>query len=238
MYHGKIGIILQARMGSTRLPGKVLKPLAGKPMLQWIIERLQKCANADTLILATTTLAQDQPLVALAETLGIEVFRGSEADVLDRYYQCALVHHLDHVIRATGDNPFVDPEACDRLVAFYLSQQMDYATVSTEREDGYPLGVGLEVLSFAALERSWREGHAPHHREHVNEYILENPGIFAQARMPAPTALYAPELSLTVDTPEQFAWAEAAYADYYSQCPSQLMPVTWAIRLYRRLGRT
>ena len=234
MHRGKIGIILQARMGSTRVPGKVLKPLAGKPMIHWIIERLQSCKNTDILILATSTLEQEQPLVDLAEKLGVSVFRGPESDVLDRYYQCAKAYHLDDIIRATGDNPFVDPEECDRLVDFYSSQPLDYATISTDQENGYPLGVGVEIFSFSALEKSWQEGRAPHHREHVNEYILENPAIFKQAKMPAPPAKRAPELSLTVDTPEQFASAEKVYSDYLRQHPFQLVSVVWAIPALRK----
>ena len=233
VHRRRIGIILQARMGSTRLPGKVLKPLAGKPMIQWIIERLQSCQRADIIILATSTLAQEQPLVDLAGKLGVSVFRGSEFDVLDRYYQCAKAYHLDDIIRATGDNPFVDPEECDRLVDFYISQQLDYATISTAPEDGYPLGVGVEIFSFSALEKSWQEGHAPHHREHVNEYILENPATFKQARMPAPPEKRAPELSLTVDTPEQFASAEKVYSDYLRQHPFQQVSVVWAIKMLK-----
>ena len=230
----KIGIILQARMGSTRLPGKVLKLLAGKPMIQWIIERLQTCQKADILILATSTLDQDQPLVNLSEELGISVFRGFESDVLDRYYKCALAYYLDDIIRATGDNPFIDPEECDRLVDFYFSRQLDYATISTAPENGYPIGVGVEIFSFAALKKSWQEGHAPHHREHVNEYILENPVLFKQAKMPAPPEKYAPELSLTVDIFEQFKTAEALYTDYLKQYPSQLVPVSWAINRLKK----
>lgn len=234
MQDRRIGIILQARMGSTRLPGKVLKPLAGKPMIQWIIERLQTCKKSDILILATSTSDEDQPLVDLAEKLGVSIFRGSESDVLDRYYKCALAYHLDDIIRATGDNPFVDPEECDRLVAFCFSRQLDYATVSTDFDDGYPLGVGLEIFSFSALEKSWQEGHASHHREHVNEYILENPALFKQAKLPAPSEKYAPELSLTVDTFEQFKTAEALYTDYLRQYPLQQVPVVWAIKALKK----
>ncbi len=226
----KIGIILQARMGSTRLPGKVLKPLAGKPMIQWILERLQMCQKANMLILATSILKQDQPLADLGEQFGAVVFRGSESDVLDRYYQCARTYHLDEIIRATGDNPFVEPEACDRLVDFYFAQQLDYATVSTAPEGGYPVGVGVEIFSFAALEKSWHEGYAPHHREHVNEYILENPALFIQARMAATEEKQASELSLTVDTLEQFAFAEAIYIRYLQNHPGRLVPISWIIQ--------
>ncbi len=238
MQGSKIGIILQARMGSSRLPGKVLKPLAGKPMIQWIIEHLQSCQKTDILILATSTLGQDQPLADLAGKMGINVFRGSESDVLERYYQCALEYHLDHIIRATGDNPFVDSEECDRLVDFYLNRQIDYATISTASADGYPIGVGVEIFSFKALKKSWEEGHAPHQREHVNEYILENPTLFKQARMPAPPEKCAPELSLTVDTPEQFASADTIYSDYLKQYSFQLVPVKWIITyLKEKKGR-
>ncbi len=230
MSHRELGIILQARIGSTRLPGKVLKSLAGKPMIQWVIERLRACRRPDLLILATSVSAQDDPLVELAKNLGVEVFRGSEHDVLDRYYHCALAYQLDNIIRATGDNPFVDPEECDRLVDFYMKQSLDFAINSTSGKNGYPLGVGVEIFSFAALKRSWQEGHALHHREHVDEYILENPDIFRQAKMPAPPEKCAPDLSLTVDLLEQFTTAEKLYADYLKQYPSQQVSVTWTIQ--------
>lgn len=225
-----VGIILQARTGSSRLPGKVLRLLAGKPMIQWIIERLQLCRKSDVLILATSTLAQDLPLAELCDRLGVNVFRGSETDVLDRYYQCAKKFGLAHIVRATGDNPFVDPEECDRLIQFYFADKLDYATISTEPEDGYPIGVGVEIFSFAALKRSWEEGTAPHHREHVDEYILENPGLFRQARMSAPPGKRGGELSLTVDTMEQFECVESIYRKFLVHHGAQLVSVAWAIQ--------
>lgn len=234
MRHGKLGIILQARMGSTRLPGKSLMPLAGKPMLQRIVERLQACRRSDLLVVATTSLEQDLPLAALAAELGAAAFRGSERDVLDRYLRCARHFGLEHIVRATGDNPFVDPEECDRLVDFYFTRQVDYATVSTEGADGYPVGVGVEIFGMHALERSWREGAAPQHREHVNEYILENPGMFSLARMPAPPEKCAPGLSLTVDTLSQYQEAAEAYSGYYDRHPAGPMPLPWVIGVYRQ----
>jgi len=231
----KIGIILQARMGSSRLPGKVLKPLAGKPMLQRIVERLQACRKADELILATSDRAQDQPIANLANDLGVSMFRGSESDVLDRYYQCALTYQLDDIIRATGDNPFVDPDSCDQLTDFYCGRQLDYAIISNSSTDGYPLGVGVEIFSFDALQKSWQDGHEPHHREHVDEYILEHPDIFRQAKMSASSDKFAPEISLTVDTPEDFMFAEKLYNDYFRQFPeSRILPVVWAIKQIKK----
>lgn len=235
MSRGRIGIVLQARVGSKRLPGKVLRPLAGKPMIQWIIERLKTCKNSGILILATTTSKQDDTLADLAKKLGVEVFRGSESDVLDRYYQCTLAYGLDDIVRSTGDNPFVDPEECDRLVDFYVRNQLDYAITSTDKKGGYPLGVGVEVFSFLALKKAWKEGIASHHREHVNEYFLENADLFKQGKMCAPTSKCAPELSLTVDTIDQFEVAERIYKNYLCQHPSSLVPTTWAISVLRKI---
>lgn len=202
---GTTGIIIQARMGSTRLPGKVLKPLAGKPMLARILGRFQHCRRADRVVLATSDRIQDDPVAALAGDLGMPVFRGSESDVLDRYRQCARAFGFTAIVRATGDNPFVDVEEADRLIAFHHASGLDYAA----NVGGLPIGVGVEIMTMAALERSWREGLAPHHREHVNEYILENPALFRQEAPTIPPEKLAPTLRLTVDTPEDFAFAEA-----------------------------
>jgi len=230
MQKQKIGIILQARMGSSRLPGKVLKKLLDKPMIQWIVERLQCCQKVDRLILATSISQKEQPLVNLIEKLDINIFRGSEADVLDRYYQCAMKHNLDYIIRATGDNPFVDPEECDRLIDFFFSQMLDYSTISTDSKNGYPLGVGVEIFNFAALKKSWLEGKEQHHREHVNEYILENPQLFKQAKMNPPIPKSASDISLTVDTHEQFTFAHSLYMEYRKKHTNQFVPVDWIIQ--------
>jgi spore coat polysaccharide biosynthesis protein SpsF len=203
-------------------------------MLQWIIERLKASRAAETLILATTELADDRPLVDLARSLAVDVFCGSEQDVLDRYVRCARAFGLTDVVRATGDNPFVDADECDRLTELYRQQRLDFAMASNEAPDGFPTGVGVEAMSLAALERSWREGLAPHHREHVDEYILEHPELFAQQRMAAPPAKRAPELSLTVDTPEQLATAAAIYRDYHATAPGAAVPVDWAVAWLRQ----
>lgn len=193
-------------MGSSRLPGKVLKPLDGVPMLGRIVDRLSHCRSAGRLIVATTDLPRDDAVAAAA---GTEVFRGSETDVLDRYYRCARLHGLSVVVRATADNPFVDPEEGDRVVAALLDRGVDYVTMQ-----GLPVGVALEAMTMDALERAWRDGREPHHREHVNDYILENPALFPQIRLDAPPQKHAPDVRLTVDTPEDFAHAEALVAAF------------------------
>ena len=220
-------------MGSTRLPGKVLRPLAGKPMLAWIVERLSASRKAGPVVLATSTAQTEAPLVALAESLGVTVFRGSEPDVLDRYYRCAAERGFSAVVRATGDNPFVDPEELDRLVDLFEAKALDYASAFPSFGSGLPVGAGLEIFTFAALERSWKEGRGPHHREHVNEYMQENPALFAQAVLKAPPEKTAPDLSLTVDTPEDFARARRLYADYQKAHPGKSPPVAWAVAALR-----
>lgn len=201
-----VGIIVQARAGSTRLPGKVLMPLAGKPLLERVFDRLRRCVHAERLILATGDTPENDPVADLAKRLDVDVFRGSEDDVLDRYFRCARHFGLTHIVRATGDNPFVDPEEVDRLIFMCRAAGLDY--VHAFSEGGLPVGIGAEIMTMDALERSWRHGAAPRHREHVNEYILENPGLFRWATLDAPPEKRAPSLRLTVDTPEDFALAE------------------------------
>lgn len=232
----RVGIILQARMGSSRLPGKSLKPLAGVPMVQRVIERLQAVRLADELVLATSQDERDTPLANLAHQLGVAVFRGSESDVLDRYYRCAKAHGFEIVVRATGDNPMVDPAETDRLIDFFLARGLDYACPRTDTMSGYPIGVGTEAFRFDALERSWHEGTEPHHREHVNEYVLENPNRFKQEKLAPSPEVDAPWLSLTVDTVEQFAAAEALYEAFLAEHPGALISVPWIIDHLRPTG--
>nr|WP_281427630.1 spore coat protein [Azospirillum formosense] len=202
---------MQARMGSTRLPGKVLRPLDGIPMLDRIVAKLDREADFQ-LVVATGDLPGDDPVAAHAEALRVPVFRGSSLDVLDRYYRCALRFGFTQVIRATADNPFVDVEEGERLLRRHLADRADYSLTID-----LPLGVGLEVFTFPALARSWLEGHAPHHREHVNEYILENPEVFRITRVLAPEPKKARGLRLTVDTAVDLARAEAMLVEWRHQ---------------------
>lgn len=231
-----VGIVLQARMGSTRLPGKVLKTLAGKPMLERILNRLRACRQANMVILATGDGSDNDAVARLGETLGVAVFRGSESDVLDRYYACAAAFGLDWIVRATGDNPFVDAEEGDRLIAFAQGRGLGYASAFPSFGSGLPIGVGLEIMSRAALERSWREGGEPHHREHVNEYIQEHPELFPQQTLTAPADKTAPGISLTVDTPEDFARAESLWAAWTAEGGRGEPGTEWLIHRMRGMA--
>lgn len=206
----RIGVIIQARMGSTRLPGKVLKPIAGKALLDHVLGRLALLAYPVAVVVATSSLPQDDAIAQHCLAIGVAVFRGSEADVLDRYYQCARENRFEHVVRLTADNPFTDMEELQRLIEQHLARHNDY----THSFGSMPLGVGAEIFSFAALERSAREGHAANHREHVNEYIQEHPETFRIGVLEVPAAKRRPDLRLTVDTEDDYrqACAIAGYA--------------------------
>lgn len=228
-----VGIILQARMGSTRLPGKVLRRMVGLPLLARVIHRLKQCSRAEKLILATSTGANDDPVAALGKALSTAVFRGSENDVLERYLECARDYDLNTIVRATGDNPFVDPQEADRLIEFFLENDISYACNFPAFKGGLPIGTGLEIFSREALEESDCKGKSPHHREHVNEYIQENPQRFRRAIPTTPSEKTAPALSFTVDTPEQFAQAEALILAYRAQYPDLNdadIPTAWLIQ--------
>jgi len=148
----KVGIIVQARMTSTRLPGKVLRPVLGKPLLEYQIERLQRVRRADELIIATTTKDTDQPIVDLAERLGIKVFRGSEEDVLSRYFYAAQENDLDVVVRITSDCPLIDPVVIDRVISAFLDKTVNSDYVSNCLTRTFPRGMETEVFPFGLLE--------------------------------------------------------------------------------------
>ncbi|MDD1665167.1 MAG: glycosyltransferase family protein, partial [Methanomicrobiales archaeon] len=174
-----VAAIIQARTGSTRLPGKVLMDIAGEPMLARVMERAGRAKTLDEILVATTTESADDGIVSLCEEREWECFRGSEADVLDRYYQAAHAYHADHIVRITSDCPLIDPGVVDRVVSEFLERQpgVDYACNFLPRRT-YPRGLDTEVMTFHALERSWREDGNPAHREHVTQYILRHPDLF------------------------------------------------------------
>jgi spore coat polysaccharide biosynthesis protein SpsF len=196
----RLGIILQARMGSTRLPGKVLMPIGNRMLLDHILDRLKCLKHAATTVIATSEISGDNVVARFCIERSVACFRGSEANVLDRYYQCARVYGFGHIVRLTGDNPFPDIEELDNLVDLHLSAETDYANSFAS----LPIGVGTEIFTFAALEKSWREGKAPHHLEHVNEYMLENPRIFKTAVLSVSADKNRPDIRLTVDTTEDY----------------------------------
>lgn len=168
--------IIQARTGSTRLPGKVLRDLHGKPMLERQIERIRRSQYIDTIVIATTTKPEDDGVAELAHALGVAVFRGSELDVLDRYYQAAKEAAADVVVRITGDCPLSDPGVIDEVLTHFenATTPLDY----TSTPSNYPEGLDCEVFSFRSLEVAWKESTLSSEHEHVTFFIKNHPERF------------------------------------------------------------
>jgi spore coat polysaccharide biosynthesis protein SpsF len=195
-----LGIIIQARMGSNRLPGKILKKIGDKTLLDHIFYRLQFLKHSAKIVLATTINPKDNVVESFCKEKKIEFFRGSEDDVLSRYYECTRQYNFDHIVRLTGDNPFTDIEELDNLINLHLSSGADY----THSFGILPVGVGAEIFTFKALERSYQNGNKQNHREHVNEYISENPALFKISVLSVPEVKNRPDVILTIDTEEDY----------------------------------
>jgi len=170
----KVVAIIQARMSSSRLPGKVLMPLAGKPVLAHIVERLSYCKMIEEIVVATTDGSSDDLVADYCVDNNINCYRGSLEDVLDRYYQSARIHHADPVVRITGDCPVIDPVVVDAVITGYLSGEYDFYSLS----GGFPDGLDCAVFSFSAIEKAWKEAKLQSEREHVGPYIENNPHLF------------------------------------------------------------
>jgi len=207
--------ILQARMSSTRLPGKVMEPILGRPMIERQIERLMRCRRVDQLIVATSDRQDDDILEALCRRIGAPCFRGDLENVLDRFYQAAKLYHPEHVVRLTGDCPLTDPGLIDELINFYLDSQCDYA--SNCQEPTLPDGLDAEIFSFAALAQTWKEAVLPSHLEHVTSFIRSHPERFKIGHYK-----YHRELSnlrWTVDESEDLEFARRVYEKLYPSNP-------------------
>jgi spore coat polysaccharide biosynthesis protein SpsF len=187
-------------MGSTRLPGKVLLPIGDHPLLGHIVRRLTRLQNHAQIVIATSTALGDDAVAAYCRQADVSCFRGDELDVLGRYYQCAIHYGFEHVARLTGDNPFVDVEELDRLIDVHLRSGVDY----TSSIAYLPIGTGAEIFTFSALSKCHSYGQMAHHREHVNEYILENKYLFSTKNLRIPADKQRPDVRLTVDTPDDY----------------------------------
>jgi len=194
----KVGVIVQARMGSTRLPGKVLAAIDDEVLLAHVVGRVRLVRPSVALVVATSSSAPDDAIVDFCERSRIACFRGSEADVLARYADCAALYRFDHVVRLTADNPFTDVAELGRLIELHVTEAADYSHAFGQ----LPIGVGAEIFRREALERAARLGTAANHREHVNEYILEHPAEFRVSTLLVPESKRASSVRLTVDVPD------------------------------------
>ena len=165
-----IGCIIQARMGSSRLPGKVLmKSDDARPLLYYVINQLRYCTKVKNLVIATTTNQEDDEIEKFANDNSVNIFRGKEKDVLDRYFQCAKKYSFATIVRITADCPLIDPQIVDKVIEKFFSGNYDFATNTLTRT--FPIGTDVEVFSFSALNRAWENTQLPSEREHVTPYL-------------------------------------------------------------------
>ncbi|MEK5025618.1 glycosyltransferase family protein [Paenibacillus sp. FSL M7-1046] len=192
--------IIQARMGSTRLPGKVLMPLGDTCILDYVVTRCQKIQKVTQVVVATSILKQDDDIENWCKLNGVSCFRGSEEDVLERYYVCAQNYKSDYILRVTADCPFVDYELASLMIEAMVTNPSDILLY----EGQIPRGLAVEVISLQALEKVNLQGTESRHREHVTYYAYENKENFTCVSLKLPKYLDHPQLRITVDTPEDY----------------------------------
>lgn len=193
--------IVQARMGSTRLPGKVMMKIAGRPLLVYLVERISRARTLDAIVVATTINPRDNLIIEECERRGIPNFRGSESDVLGRYVSAARACEAEIVVRVTADNPFSDPDSIDRVVDALAARNADYAI-----ENRLPVGVTGEALTWDALNFLDSVANTPPWREHVTLYAKDNPQSLPCAFVEAPVECARPDLSFTVDRLDKYLY--------------------------------
>jgi spore coat polysaccharide biosynthesis protein SpsF len=211
----KILGVLQARFSSSRLPGKVLSPLAGQPMLLRQIQRVRRANLLHEIVVATSTLAEDDPIADLCDANRIACFRGSLSNVLDRVTQTARAHSADWVVRLTGDCPLIDPDVIDAVIAQAVGNPCDYA--SNAICPTFPDGLDVEVLTMEALETAWREATLLSEREHVTPFIHKQPSRFRILHYKHDKDLST--MRWTVDEPEDMEFVRAIFDRLHTQNP-------------------
>ncbi len=209
--------LLQARLSSTRLPGKVLLPLAGAPMLLRQIERVRRARRVDQIVVATSLEPSDDPLVDVLKEAGLAVHRGPLADVLARFVGALDVWPADHVVRLTGDCPLIDPEVIDATIALHLGEGADY-THNRYDPSGYPKGQDVEVISAAALRRTAAQDRSPEAREHVTWAVRNAPDLYRVARLDP--QVDEGQVRWTVDTPDDYEFVRRVYEGLYPANPA------------------
>lgn len=210
----KIAAIIQARMGSTRFPGKIMKEIKGKSLLEHQIERIRKSKKIDQIIIATSVKESEQPIVTLCEKLSIPYFRGSEQDVLERYYETAKHYKVDVIIRLTSDCPIIDPTVIDAVVNKYLEHALATSYVSNTIERSFPRGLDVEVFSFEALEKAHLTATLEAEREHVTAYMYTNQSDIKVANFKG--KIDYSNNRWTVDTSDDFKLIELIINELYN----------------------
>ena len=213
-----VAAIIQARMGSTRLPGKSSHLLSGLSILEHIINRLQEVPEIDRIQLATTQAKTEAPLIKIAKNLKVNVFQGSEDNVLDRFVQAGKAIGAQHLVRVCGDNPLIDIPLLRSLITAHIESNADY----TVPGDQIPLGVGCEVVRLETLKNIGQQAHELKYQEHVTTWFHDHYDKFTITHVEPPTYLKNCPFRLTVDTPEDFALMEKIFSQLHPIPPSNL----------------
>jgi len=203
----RIVAIVQARMNSNRLPGKVLKDIYGESMLSRVVHRVNSATSLDKVVVATSDTIVDDLVENECDKLGVSVFRGSEDDVLDRFFQAALFYKAEVGVRITADCPLIEPIIIDKVVQAFLNSDVDYASNTLQRT--YPRGLDVEAVSLHALTVAWKNSSKPYHRAHVTPYIYENPDLFKL--LSVTNSIDWSRYRWTVDTPEDLQFVRRVY---------------------------
>ena len=213
----KTCVIIEARMNSSRLPGKMLKTVLGKPVLELMIERVRRATKIDDVIVATTNTSLDDQLVNLVESLGINYYRGSENDVLVRVLETAREYNIDVIVEIPGDCPLIDPYYIDVCIDEYFNKNVDY--VSSILSNTFPQGTEVQVFSREILEDVAKRTNDPVDHEHVSLYIYNNPEIYSLHAIKAPQHLCGKNIKLPLDTEDDFELIREIYEKNYTQNP-------------------
>lgn len=233
----RVIMIMQARMGSTRLPGKSLLPLAGKPLVECVIERIKRCQSLDAIVLATTEKPEDSQLASLGLFCGVQVFRGSENDLVDRYYQAARKFGAEVIVRVPADNPVPEPAVIDETVRHHLSTNNDFTTSYPDvLDNGFPDGIGCEVFNLEALSDVWRTSFDPRRREHPHTNFYENRDRYKVGTYECPAEFRRPDIVLDVNTQVEYEFMSQLYNALYPVNPlfTIMDVIAWYDGAYRQ----
>jgi len=202
-------------MGSTRLPNKVMKKILDKPMLFYMIDRIKHSKYINQIVVATSTLSSDDIIEEFCNKNKINIYRGSEIDVLDRFYQSSLLYQADIIVRFTGDCPLIDPKIVDHVIDKHVLTKADYTSNTLVRS--FPRGLDVEVFNFSTLASANKHSLKRYEREHVTPYIYENPDRFKLSGITAEGELFRPDIRITVDTIEDFQFITTLFNLLYDK---------------------
>jgi spore coat polysaccharide biosynthesis protein SpsF len=216
----KIVVVVQARMSSSRLPGKVLFPILGESLLFRMIERLRRVKYPINIVVATSMDETDKIIEVVCQEKGIECYRGQLQDLLDRHYQVGLTKEANAVIKIPADCPLIDPQIIDKVIDFYLEHETEYDYIGNLHPATYPDGNDVELMTFDALEQAWKEAHRPLELEHTTPYFWENPDKFRIANLIWESGLdYSMSHRFTIDYYEDYQFIKRVFEELYPNNP-------------------